>query len=66
MREKILPYMTNDEIVDLVSYITKDTVMLEIGGGNSTVFLSNIVKKLTTIEHNLIWSKTIKKLMEQN
>lgn len=66
MREKILPYMTNDEIVDLVSYITKDTVMLEIGGGHSTVFLSNIVKKLTTIEHNLIWSKTIKKLMEQN
>jgi hypothetical protein len=66
MREKILPYMTNDEIVDLVSYITKDTEMLEIGGGHSTVFLSNIVKKLTTVEHSLVWSKTIKKLMEQN
>ena len=48
MREKILPYMTNDEIVDLVSYITKDTEMLEIGGGNSTIFLSKFVTQTTT------------------
>ena len=38
MREKILPYMTSDEIVDLVSYITKDTEMLEIGGGIAPYF----------------------------
>jgi len=59
MREKTLPYMTNDEIVDLVSYLTRDTEMLEIGGGNSTIFLSKLVKRLVTIEHNLEWSKTI-------
>ena len=51
--------MTNDEIVDLVSYITKDTEMLEIGGGNSTIFLSKLVKRLVTIEHDLKWSKSI-------
>jgi hypothetical protein len=33
--------------------------MLEIGGGNSTIFLSKLVKRLVTIEHNLEWSKTI-------
>ena len=64
MREKILPYMTNDEIVDLVSYITKDTEMLEIGGGNSTIFLSKFVKRLVTIEHDLKWSKSIKELLK--
>lgn len=51
--------MTNDEIVDLMSYINRETVMLELGGGNSTVFLSKFVKKLVTIEHNKEWSKTI-------
>lgn len=66
MREKILPYMTNDEIVDLVSYITRDTEMLEIGGGNSTLFLSKLVKKLVTIEHNLEWSKTIQTNMKNS
>jgi predicted O-methyltransferase YrrM len=64
MREKILPYMTNDEIVDLVSYITKDTEMLEIGGGNSTIFLSKLVKRLVTIEHDLKWSKSIKESLK--
>ena len=53
MRNRFLPYMTSDEIVDLVSYLSKETEMLEIGGGHSTIFLSKLVKKLVTIEHNL-------------
>lgn len=66
MREKVLPFMTNDEIVDLVSYITRDTEMLEIGGGNSTVFLSKYVKKLVTIEHDSEWSKIIQNNMKNS
>lgn len=66
MREKILPFMTNDGIVDLVSYINRDTEMLEIGGGNSTVFLSKYVKKLVTIEHDSEWSKTIQNNMKNS
>ena len=66
MREKTLPYMTNDEIVDLVSYLTRDTEMLEIGGGNSTIFLSKLVKRLVTIEHNFEWSKTIENMMKNS
>jgi hypothetical protein len=32
MRNRFLPYMTSDEIVDLVSYLERGTKMLEIGG----------------------------------
>jgi predicted O-methyltransferase YrrM len=58
--------MNNEEIVDLVTYINRDTEMLEIGGGNSTIFLSKIVKKLVTIEHDENWSRTIKSEMEKS
>ena len=64
--KKTLPYMNNDEIVDLITYINRDTEMLEIGGGNSAIFLSKIVKKLVTIEHDENWSKTIKSEMEKS
>lgn len=66
MRNKFLPYMTNDEIVDLVSYLTRETEMLEIGGGHSTIFFSKLVKRLVTIEHNLEWSKTIEDEMKNS
>jgi predicted O-methyltransferase YrrM len=62
MMEKI-PYMTSDEIVDLVSYLDRDSEVLEIGGGGSTLFISRIVKKLITIEHNFEWSNRIKNRM---
>lgn len=58
--------MTSDEIVDLVSYLERGTKMLEIGGGHSTIFLSRLVKKLVTIEHNLEWSKTIENNMKNS
>ena len=66
MSNSNIPYMNNDEIIDLVTYINRDTEMLEIGGGNSTIFLSKIVKKLVTIEHDENWSKTIKSEMEKS
>lgn len=58
--EKKLPFMTPEEIVDLVTYIGRDSVMLEIGGGDSTVFLSRLVKKIVTLEHNLEWAEKIR------
>ncbi len=60
MKNQHLPLMTKEEIVDLVCYLNRETVMLEIGGGNSTVFLSRIVKKLVTLEHDKGWGNTIK------
>lgn len=56
---KILPYMNSKEISDLITYLHRDCEMLEIGGGNSTLFFSRIVKKLVTIEHSKEWSDKI-------
>lgn len=56
---KFLPYMNSDEISDLVTYIDRECDMLEVGGGNSTLFFSRIVKRLVTIEHNKEWSDKI-------
>jgi predicted O-methyltransferase YrrM len=63
MMGKILPLMNNDEIVDMVSYLHRDCEMLEIGGGNSTLFFSRIVKRLVTIEHNSEWANHIREKM---
>jgi predicted O-methyltransferase YrrM len=57
--EKYLPYMSSREIIHLMCYIDRDTKMLEIGGGGSSVFLSKFVKELTTVEHDIEWSKKI-------
>jgi len=56
---KHLPYMNSEEISDLITYIDKDTEMLEIGCGNSTLFFSKIVKRLVSIEHNKEWCDKI-------
>jgi predicted O-methyltransferase YrrM len=56
---KIIPYMNSNEIVDLTTYLHRDCEMLEIGGGNSTLFFSRIVKRLVTVEHNKEWSDKI-------
>jgi hypothetical protein len=58
--KKKLPFMTSEEIVDLTTYIGRDSIMLEIGGGDSTVFLSRLVKKIVTLEHNLEWAEKIR------
>lgn len=55
MTEKDLPFMNETEIVHLMKYISRDTNLLEIGGGGSTAFLSKFVKSILTIEHNKQW-----------
>ena len=61
---KILPYMNSKEISDLITYIHRDCEMLEVGGGNSTLFFSRLVKKLVTLEHNKEWADKITSLMK--
>lgn len=49
---KYKPFMTDREISHLVRYLTREDKMLEVGGGDSTIFFSKLVKNLTTVEHN--------------
>jgi len=58
-KHRHLPYMNSEEISDLITYIDKDTEMLEIGCGNSTLFFSKIIKRLVSIEHNKEWCDKI-------
>jgi hypothetical protein len=57
------PYMNDTEIFHLLKYINRDVRMLEIGGGGSTVFLSKLVKRLVTVEHNKNWSSKLWNLL---
>lgn len=61
MEHKFIPFMTPEEIVDLTCFLNREQDMLEIGGGMSTVFFSNIVKSLVTIEHNREWADKLSK-----
>jgi hypothetical protein len=58
-RNRYLPYMNSEEISDLITYIDKDSEVLEIGCGNSTLFFSKIVKRLVSIEHTKEWGDKI-------
>ena len=51
-----IPYMNETEIVHLMKYVDRETSLLEIGGGGSTVFLSKFVRRIVTVEHNKEWA----------
>ena len=59
MSIKDKPHMKDIEIFHLLKYIDRDTRMLEIGGGGSTVFFSKFVERLLTVEHNKEWASQL-------
>lgn len=63
---KPLPWMRDLEIVCIMQKVNRNTKMLEIGGGSSTVFFSQFVDSLVTIEHNVEWAETIHNRMQCN
>jgi hypothetical protein len=52
--------MTKNELDHLYSFINKDSIVLEIGSGYSTLELSKRAKFVVSIEHNDIWYNKIK------
>lgn len=50
-----IPWMTYSFIFFLKNRLRKDMVVLEYGSGNSTFFLSKLVKQVVSIEHNKDW-----------
>jgi predicted O-methyltransferase YrrM len=63
MTEDEMPYMNESEIVHLMKYIDRETSLLEIGGGGSTIFLSKFVKRLVTVEHNKQYATELFKIL---
>ena len=58
-----IPHMSANEIVYLLSFLSSQTEMLEIGTGNSTPFFAKFVKSLVGIEHNKEWIEEVKKMV---
>ena len=64
-RNQGLPWLTQDAIKILQSFLTKDDVMLELGSGRSTVWFAENCKHITSIENNKEWYEKIKKTLEE-
>jgi hypothetical protein len=61
-----VPWMHKDEIKIVEKYLSKNTVMLEWGCGGSTIYFSEKVKHLFSIEHNKEWFDSINAIKPAN
>lgn len=61
--EFFTPLMHEHEYKFIQSYLNKDDLFLEWGGGNSTLYFSGIVKKVLTIEHDIEWVNLLKNVI---
>jgi hypothetical protein len=62
--ESYAPLMHQYEYEFIATYLNQDDILLEWGSGNSTIFWSGIVKKVISIEHDIDWINTIKKIID--
>lgn len=53
-------WMKKNEEEFLKKYVNKDSIILEWGSGESTLFFSNICKHIVSIEHDENWFNKIK------
>jgi hypothetical protein len=52
-----VPWLTYPFVDFIVPRLNKSLVLFEYGSGNSTIFFSKHVKKVTSIEHNKYWTE---------
>lgn len=55
------PLISKSTLSTIETYLDKQTVMLEIGSGNSTAYFSKLVKKLYSLENNTQWFDEVNK-----
>lgn len=60
------PWMSQQEIDLILSFLSKDDVMLEYGCGGSTMYFPHFVKNYYSIESDINWSKSVKSRMPEN
>lgn len=63
---KYAPMMQKDELDLLEKYINKDSLILEYGSGYSTIWLSNKVSRVVSVEHDKSWYSNINSIIEKN
>jgi hypothetical protein len=57
------PLMHEHEYKFIEKYLKKDDTLLEYGSGNSTIYFSGIVKNVISIEHDIDWINSLKKVI---
>lgn len=57
------PLMHEHEYKFIEKYLKKDDTLLEYGSGNSTIYFSGIVKSVISIEHDIDWINSLKKII---
>lgn len=60
------PWLAEDAIKYFQSLLTPDMVVVEFGGGGSTLWLSERVKEVYAVERNDEWVSVIEKKVKQN
>lgn len=58
--QSFIPLMHEHEYKFIEKYLNPSDTLLEWGSGNSTIYFSNLVKKVITIEHDIDWLNIIK------
>ena len=53
------PLISKSTLSNIENYLDKQTVMLEIGSGNSTLYWSGLVQKVISIEHDVDWIRDL-------
>lgn len=61
-----LPWVTYSFIDFIKNRLNIDMVIFEFGSGNSTLFYSNMVKEVRSVEHSLAWYEKIVKTLPDN
>jgi hypothetical protein len=59
------PHLNRVEFADFMRYINRNTVMLEIGGGSSSVYWTRYVKDLVVVESSKFISEKIKETVSK-
>lgn len=58
------PLMHKYEYKLIEKYLNKEDVLLEWGTGNSTLYFSNLVKQIISVEHDKDWIDNIQKAID--
>jgi hypothetical protein len=60
-----LPWFTYSSIQFLTSRLNKELSVFEYGSGNSTIWFSNKMKKVVSVEHNKEWYSQLKNKLKE-
>lgn len=63
---KILPWCTYSYIYFIRERLNENLSIFEYGSGSSTIFYSNFVKSIVSVEHDSQWFQKIKNLVPKN